>query len=294
MTYRCIRFKADRLHPDLSMIGWLQTNRARRGAIGRSQHPHHWTVMCLTRASLDWIIDGSPMPMRAPAWFVLRPKQAIMVRDAIQVPSEFFFFHLKDRSHRALLGMTRSETAEFRRRLRASSRKPFPASQASDAAWRSLFAACQADDADALSALRRRSAFLALAQGLLSDIASNTAAAGEASAGNRRWSDPIAQVVDWMERHPASALRTADLARLAGLGRSRFHALFLRETGTSPHAFFNQRRSETAKARLTGSTDPIAAIAAELGFPSGRVFAEVFARHTGCSPTHWRVGSSAG
>ena len=86
----------------------------------------------------------------------------------------------------------------------------------------------------------------------------------------------------------------AEMARLAGVGVSRFHTLFRQETGCTPMSYVMRRRIDAAKARLLDySGTSIAQIAADLYFSSSQHFATAFRKHVGLTPSafaraHWR------
>ena len=95
--------------------------------------------------------------------------------------------------------------------------------------------------------------------------------------------------LEWLRRNPTAPLRIASLASLCGLSSSRFHAVFLAETGESPAAC--QRRLRMARAGDLLREQPgssVADIAETVGFSDQRAFATAFRRCTGTTPTRWR------
>lgn len=80
----------------------------------------------------------------------------------------------------------------------------------------------------------------------------------------------------------------AELARLAGLRRSRFAELVRDRYGCSPLQQVEQMRIDVAKAALAYGSQPITRIALDLGFASSQYFATVFKRAVGLSPRAFR------
>ena len=109
---------------------------------------------------------------------------------------------------------------------------------------------------------------------------------------------PTSEPTPWLARMgkalDAAALTAADapdyaaLAESAGVSertlRRQFHAI----TGTSPHAYLLQRRTEEAR-RLLGETDlPVKAIAARLGYADVYFFSRQFRQLAGVPPAAYR------
>ena len=99
----------------------------------------------------------------------------------------------------------------------------------------------------------------------------------------------IRKVLTWMERHQDSSASGSQLARLAGLSRSRFHLHFRRLTGSSPNDYWARLRVERAARRLLEApTLTVTEIAQEFGFSSSQYFATVFRKYCGLSPAQHR------
>ena len=91
-----------------------------------------------------------------------------------------------------------------------------------------------------------------------------------------------------LERPPPAR----ELARAAGLGPSRFHALFRQSIGMTPREYLARLRLAAARRELAAGCADITALALRLGFPSSQHFATVFKRHTGLSPSVYRAEAS--
>jgi AraC family transcriptional regulator len=83
-------------------------------------------------------------------------------------------------------------------------------------------------------------------------------------------------------------LRLDALASEAGLSRWHFLRVFRRTTGLSPAAYLAARRAEAARALLTDTPMPVAAVARAVGYANVHHFRRVFVRHHGASPTEVR------
>ncbi len=88
----------------------------------------------------------------------------------------------------------------------------------------------------------------------------------------------------------ARAWTVADLAREAALSRAAFARRFRALLGVAPVAYLTDWRMALARERLDGSREPLAAIAAALGYASEFSFAAAFKREHGVAPGRWRAG----
>jgi AraC-like DNA-binding protein len=90
------------------------------------------------------------------------------------------------------------------------------------------------------------------------------------------------------EHLSTSPLTVAELARVAGMSRSRFTVRFTKEVGMSPHAYVNALRIWTAQTALAGSTSTFAEIAKNVRFSSPQHFSRAFKEATGLTPSEYR------
>lgn len=80
-----------------------------------------------------------------------------------------------------------------------------------------------------------------------------------------------------------------DMARMARLGQSQFHALFRATTGQSPKQYHLQRKLDRAVERLIGTSDPVSEIAYSLGYENVSSFNRLFKRRFGVTPSGFRA-----
>ncbi|MGN6095551.1 MAG: helix-turn-helix domain-containing protein [Bosea sp. (in: a-proteobacteria)] len=103
------------------------------------------------------------------------------------------------------------------------------------------------------------------------------------------WSRAERRVLDVVERGQASGV--AQMARMAGLGQSQFHALFRATTGRSPKQLQLQRLFERAAERLATTSAPVSEIAYNLGYQNAASFNRQFKRRFGLTPSEFRAAN---
>lgn len=118
------------------------------------------------------------------------------------------------------------------------------------------------------------------------------ARAGDAAPGWYRASaDPgVARALSAVHAEPGRAWTVASLARLGGTARSTFARRFAGVVGVPPLEYVTGWRMALARERLRDTTDPLAAVAREVGYGSEFAFAAAFKREHGTSPGRWRAG----
>ena len=101
-------------------------------------------------------------------------------------------------------------------------------------------------------------------------------------------SPSIAEVQRWIPDHLDRALSVETLAARAGMSARNFARVFRRETGTTPAAYVEDLRVETAR-RLFEDTDlTVAAIAAQVGLGRAETLHRAFRRRVGTTPDRYR------
>jgi len=89
-------------------------------------------------------------------------------------------------------------------------------------------------------------------------------------------------------------LRTATLARDAGLSESTLHRRLREITGETPRRHVERLRLERGATQLMLRRSTILEVALDNGFASHEVFTRAFRRHFGQSPSEWRHRQTAG
>lgn len=101
--------------------------------------------------------------------------------------------------------------------------------------------------------------------------------------------DPrIRQAIALMREDLAHELDVDALATSSGLSRAHFFALFQRDTQVTPLVYANVLRFESAITRMTRGTEPLGAVAHDLGFSAPGHFARFFRQHMGITPSDYR------
>lgn len=101
--------------------------------------------------------------------------------------------------------------------------------------------------------------------------------------------DPrIARALHALHADPTRGWTVEALAREAGQSRSAFAAAFRRRLGQTPMDYLAAWRMRLAAVRLRATTQPIATIAADLGYASDSAFSASFRRLRQVSPARYR------
>jgi AraC family transcriptional regulator len=98
----------------------------------------------------------------------------------------------------------------------------------------------------------------------------------------------LKRAVDYVDANLGQSIGLTEMAASAGLSRMHFAAEFRAATGMRPHEFLLRRRTERARALLSGSSLPLVEIAQAVGFKSQSHFTTVFTRFVGKPPSTWR------
>jgi len=101
--------------------------------------------------------------------------------------------------------------------------------------------------------------------------------------------DKLQRVLAFIEQHLAEPVRIERLAAAVHMSPFHFARLFKQATGQPPHAYLTARRIERAKELLADACVPLVHVAANVGFQTQGHFTEVFRRHAGMTPRHFRL-----
>ena len=91
-----------------------------------------------------------------------------------------------------------------------------------------------------------------------------------------------------IEEHLTKPLKTADLARKAGLSVSRFIQIFKAVTGMPPLRYAIKIRLQRAMELLAATDAPIAAVGEQAGWPDQFHFCRIFKAQLGVTPSTYR------
>lgn len=123
--------------------------------------------------------------------------------------------------------------------------------------------------------------------------------AGQLPASATGWfaalNEPIVgRALQLMHGDPVRRWTVEDLARGVGASRTVLAERFNTVLGQTPIEYLTSWRMQLAADRLCNGGDPIAAIAAEVGYESEASFNRAFKRVTGVTPGAWREAGSRG
>ncbi|MDU6414079.1 AraC family transcriptional regulator [Mixta calida] len=99
----------------------------------------------------------------------------------------------------------------------------------------------------------------------------------------------IAAAVNAIHASPGSRWTLPELAKKAGMSRSRFALRFKSISGASPIEYLTRWRMMLACHRLTSGTESVSRIAFSLGYESEAAFSTAFRRLIGCSPRRYSL-----
>ena len=103
-----------------------------------------------------------------------------------------------------------------------------------------------------------------------------------------RWSAPVERALAVLRERHGERLTMAEVARASGLGVSRFHELFRRETGRTPAETLAEIRLDSAEALLGQTSLPIAEIALMVGYSEQSALTRSLRRRRGTTPRAFR------
>lgn len=152
------------------------------------------------------------------------------------------------------------------------------------AAWRELHVAILED----AEGLEKESALVANIAATIDRYATDHPAMRETPAS----AEAVSRARDLLAERVAERVSLDELAAEAGMSRYHFLRVFRHAAGLPPHAFQTQLRVEIAK-QLLADGEPIARVAAEVGFADQSHFTRVFRDFTGATPSQYQASHAA-
>lgn len=105
--------------------------------------------------------------------------------------------------------------------------------------------------------------------------------------------DPLVHgAMQRLHAEPARQWTTTTLASALTVSRATLSRRFRTTTGQSPAAYLAQWRMDLAAVRLRRTQDPVASVAAAVGYQSVPAFSRAFARSRGVTPGRYRAHAS--
>ncbi|MFF8593844.1 AraC family transcriptional regulator [Streptomyces sp. NPDC015220] len=131
----------------------------------------------------------------------------------------------------------------------------------------------------------------------LCDVLLTLALRGTPGLGRTLWlasaQDVVRTVTEAVLGDPAHDWRIEEFARLNSMSRATFIRHFARETGMNPGDFLTRLRMLLAADMLTRTDDPVAVVAAAVGYASESAFGRAFRLTTGDTPARLRRAARA-
>jgi transcriptional regulator GlxA family with amidase domain len=98
----------------------------------------------------------------------------------------------------------------------------------------------------------------------------------------------IARCQRWIAEHYRERAPVATMARISGLPERSFKRRFRQATGMAPIEYVHTLRIEEAKQMLEAGSDPVEAIASEVGYEDAGFFSRLFRRKVDLTPAGYR------
>jgi transcriptional regulator GlxA family with amidase domain len=100
--------------------------------------------------------------------------------------------------------------------------------------------------------------------------------------------EPIRKAQELIEADPSTDLRLRTIARRVALSERHLLRRFTAEVGVTPARYVAATRVEAARRELESGDDPVAAIAARVGFGTAESMRRTFVRDVGAAPDDYR------
>lgn len=107
------------------------------------------------------------------------------------------------------------------------------------------------------------------------------------SSADRR----IESVINYIDEHLDTAISLGTLASTACMSKAYLIRMFRLGFGQTPIEYINRRRVEKAQLLLLTTDMPVKEIAYTLGFADNSYFSRIFKKHTGHTPTNYRLSN---
>ncbi len=281
------------LIPELYAFGWNKQVIAKNQ--GLSPHHHdHFELCYILRGAVQWWTDDKTYTVPKNHLYISKPGEMHGGIDHVLEPSEIYWLQPAFPESAPLPGLSAQETSDLKRSLQNLTFRAFPASQHTLTAFQDIHR--ELTQPGPTSRIVIRAALHRLLVEILRDhdLAAPKTTHGQHNQAQHHPSPAILAVKNTIDKNPGLPLNIEKMARLAGLGVSRFHERFANELGVSPADYRHRTRIIKAKELLTQTTQPITTIALRLGFSSSQHFAASFRKFVGQTPTHYRRHTPAG
>lgn len=100
--------------------------------------------------------------------------------------------------------------------------------------------------------------------------------------------ESVDRVIDYMMDNLRENLSIDDIANAVGLNKHYMNRLFVRQTGVTPHKYFNNMRIQEARRLLLTTSMSVENVADACGFQNTSNFIRLFRNHTDMTPSVFR------
>lgn len=262
--------------PRLAYVNFTRT----RGRSRLHRHPGHLEISYCLRGHLAFETGGRDYPFLPGSLFVAHPSQAHHIKEHAKNMSTYDMFLRIPAPGERFLGLSKDESAWFRKRLLGLPRTPFSGTEAVRTAFQRLFTIV---DTSRSGSMRQTLALRIGIADLLLRVLEASEAPPRILPDNR-----IRSLIEEMRQHPERKYPQDELVRRTALSPTNLANRFKKHVGLPPNQFLISCRIEKAKTLLADGTIPVAAVADRTGFATARHFTETFKSATGRAPSVWR------
>ncbi|MBO9606066.1 MAG: helix-turn-helix transcriptional regulator [Paenibacillaceae bacterium] len=268
--------------PEFVMFGSDEIRQAI--PLAEHAHPGCYEFVLVERGKADWELDGAVYETRGGDVFHTRPGERHRGGFDVIEPSKFWWLIVRA-PEAGWLRLPPEETAAFEQALQALPRV-MHTGIAPVKTFAQLRQSLQREDGP----FRDTEVRQAIVELLLHFARQETSAPALADDLLQRYD----RLTERMQREPDWRPTAAELAKEAGVSESYFYRTFQAHTGLSPMSYLERVRVKEIGRLLAETDEPITELAFRLGYPSSQHFATVFKRHTGMTPSRWRLSRRRG
>ncbi|MFA6287628.1 MAG: AraC family transcriptional regulator [Opitutaceae bacterium] len=274
------------LLPELEIFGWLRFRETLINALKPDRHADALEIHYMKRGHLRWWVGDEQMEFSTGQVFIVLPGELHGGDGGAIQPCEHYWLRLRLPAGKGLLPLlSRQQTRQIVDGYRTVKRHCFGVSTEVSEFFERLHEEHRAPERPQ-STLMGRAMLHALLITILRDHGMHSLGASRDTAVT--WQ--VRRALAWLdENYREPDLKVAQLAAEFGRSSTALRGRFKIETGYTPHEYVLRRRIEDARRGLEAGDRDITTIAHELGFSSSQYFATVFRRHTGMSPSVFRM-----
>lgn len=266
----------------INEIGWGRFKNARQ------RQPHHthknlFEICYVAKGLVHWRVEGTSFDIPRGHIQFVKPGVAHGGVDKMIHPSELYWIEVDLSDFKRISARMFSDLIQG---LRGINHNCFQVSAKYPLLFEEIFSLCLNP-----TPLRHASMNSHIIELLIETVISYHAFIKNQNEKKRERARKIGVALDWIKKHIDEQFSVENVADVCSLKVSRFHELFLHETGFTPMEYVNRQRMEKAKQLLTKTQQSITDIAFTIGFNSTQYFATIFKKYSGTTPSEYRKDS---